>query len=211
VVQLKCFCPECGAEGHHIVSCLGHIEKEEQLRGISTVRTFALVNCCNCKKRFIAEFDVRTSLYNDARSELSNPYSQKSIVLLGTNIATVPPPKEPYTHPAFPDKVSDFFVKIQRETHTITKVALVRAALELALKELGIEASNLYEAIQEAFKQGLITKSVAEWAHIVRKWGNKALHELEASEAEAQEAEEFLKIFLGLVFRIPYEVEKARS
>ena len=59
------------------------------------------------------------------------------------------PPEEPYTHPAFPDKVSYFFVKIQRETHTITKVALVRAALELTLKELSIETSNLYEAIQE--------------------------------------------------------------
>ncbi|OMH39934.1 DUF4145 domain-containing protein [Desulfurobacterium indicum] len=211
MVQLKCVCPECKTESHHFVVYLGHVENEKVLWEIPVVETFALVLCCKCKSKFIANFTVRKSLYNEAKEVIKDLYSQKAVNLLASELSTIPEPKEPYSHPSFPHKVAKFFTKLQQEEDPVIKLGIARAVLEVALNEVGAEGKTLYEKIQDVYEKRLITASLAEWSHIVRKFGNKALHELEAETEEAKEVENFCKFFLDLLFRIPAEIEAARS
>ena len=110
-------------------------------------------------------------------------------------------------------RVIGLIVELHRTSNYSVAVMCARVILEYTLKdlEIGTDNDNLYDRIQEAYKREIITKPVADWAHIVRKFGNIAIHEVEATETEAREVKEFVKIFLDLVYRIPYEISKFNS
>jgi len=123
---------------------------------------------------------------------------------------TMYPKAEFYIHSSFPKKVKELIKALYSTSNPNITVMCARVILEYTLKDLGIGTDNdpLYERIQKAYEKKLITKPVADWAHIVRKFGNVAIHDVEATYIEAAEVKEFIKIFLDLVYRIPYEISK---
>ena len=226
---VKCVCPFCFNEAFNITFYLGHIKgsREEKVGGIKrkVVSTYAVVSCCKCKEIFIVFFNVYESVYKEAKEVLQN--GEKSYNLIPKNIEkTLPKAEKPPTEEAYPAKVNSLLKVIHKlfkelpylnpeeelPGQTATIVNNIRSVLEYSLKYLNIgnEGDSLYQRIEKAYEEGYITKVIKDWAHIVRKWGNKAVHELEVSPEEALEAYEFMKFMLYFLFKVPAEVEKYR-
>ncbi len=123
---------------------------------------------------------------------------------------TFPEPKRAFTNTVFPDVVNNLIEEAEFSKNPAVKAMVCRSIIEYALKDkyIGTEKDNLVNRINKAYEIGMITKPVAEWAHIFRKIGNKAVHEISISEKEANEFLAFVKIFLELVYIIPSKVEE---
>jgi uncharacterized protein DUF4145 len=53
---------------------------------------------------------------------------------------------------------------------------LAGASVDAMLKSKGLESGSVYERIEEAVKQGILTRDMAEWAHEVRLGSNRPRH-----------------------------------
>jgi hypothetical protein len=209
MVTISCICPFCLNEGSNFLSTIGYCTDWESDKTPKLVKTFGTVSCCKCKKVFLIHFQITQSQYNEAKQSIES-LDKAYFISAPTILEVLPPPKEPYSHPAFPGKIKQFFKEIEKIESPSFKAGLARSILEFSLKNLniGTEEDSLYDRIQQAYKQGLITKPLAEWAHIVRRLGNKAIHEIEATEAEAEEIISFLKLFFDLTYKVPHEISK---
>jgi len=220
MLKIKCTCPYCFNVGS-LAESLGPIRQSEEVNigGVKKrlVSTYAVVSCCKCHEVFVVFFKDYETLYKAAREALKN--WEKSVYLRPTVERTLPEPEEPPTEEVYPKKINRFLEIIHRHLKTAPDlkpedaaviVSNVRSVLECSLKDLGIgeEGDKLYKRIEKAYEEGLITRVIKEWADIVRKWGNKAVHELEVSPEEALEAYEFMKFMLYFLYKVPAEVEK---
>ena len=177
-MKRKFACPFCLTYGWHIP--VGKAKENP----INKNKAFIYV-CMSCDRYILGVFDVLDKM-------------------------TIFPKAEFYIHPSFPDKVKSLIKELYATRDANVAVMCARVILEYTLKDIGIgtEKDPLYERIQKAYEEQIITKPVADWAHIIRKFGNVAIHDVEATEVEASEVKEFTKIFLDLVYRIPYEISK---
>lgn len=211
MIHFKSTCPYCLNEAFNFLVFLGPCKPVSA----KVSETYGTISCCKCGKVFIAYFNVLEGEYQRAKEAINS--LERSFYFNTEVLQYVPEPEKPYTHEAFPEKVNHFL----KELHTLQFcsqepaliVTTVRSLIEYVLKDLNIgsERASLYERIQEALKQGLITRPVAEWAHIVRKWGNLAVHEITATPSEAKEAIEFFKLLIDLLYKIPFEIKKFKS
>ncbi len=229
MLYVECTCPFCFNQASNVVSCLGHIKQTEEKKMGGTIKrivsTYAVVTCCKCRELFIVFFKVFENFYNEARKSVES--LERAFPLSPIEIEkTLPEPEEPPTEEVYPKKVNSFlktihklfkelpFLNSEEELfgHSVTMVSTIRSVLEYSLKHLNIgnEGDSLYQRIEKAYEEGLITKVIKDWANIVRKWGNKAVHELEVSPEEALEAYEFMKFMLYFLYKVPAEVEKYR-
>ena len=119
-----------------------------------------------------------------------------------------------FSHPAIPEKTRNLFRDVQKiEKQKLNPPLIVvgcRSVLEEAVKTLGGQGDTLYDKIEDLYKQGVITRILKDWATIIRKYGNKAAHEIETTQEEATEMVEFTKIFLEYTFVLPWRVEQKR-
>jgi len=199
-------CPFCNIRGKH--------------RGIGINQRFTtgldkvsiIVRCFACNKDFLAttSYPRDDEDYKQIKHYFNTPTSE---VVYPDKVFNIFPKPEFYIHSSFPDDIKELIHEIYTTKSPKVAVMCARAILDYTLKNLGIrnDNKNLYDRIQDAYNQEIITKPVAEWAHIIRKFGNFAIHELKATEKEVDEVKEFIKIFLDLVYRIPYEINKFKS
>lgn len=126
-----------------------------------------------------------------------------------------PAPTPPYEHPAIPAKARETFVALQEMLRERKPAHLIingcRAVLEASARALGGEGKFLSLRIDNLYKKGGITNTLAEWAHQIRLDGNEAVHEMEGTDEEAREIVNFTKIFLQYVFELPDTIQKARE
>lgn len=130
-------------------------------------------------------------------------------------IAAYPPPPSPSVEPDWPDPVKtamqDAESGMQNGQSAMSIMSACGAALEQALKALGAKGSNAYKRIENLKEQGVVTGTLADWAHNVRVVRNNAVHDYEATMDQALESFEFLKLFFRLVFTMPAEIERQRA
>ncbi|HHY0435683.1 TPA: DUF4145 domain-containing protein [Vibrio parahaemolyticus] len=91
-------------------------------------------------------------------------------------------------------------------------VIACRALLETSCKDL-LEnpTGKLVSMINQLSEQGHITKSVADWAHTIRKIANESVHTDESpTPEEAREVYDFTLTILELLYSYPARVKKLR-
>ncbi len=201
MVYLETTCPFCITNAKHKVISLSQKPKNKD------TYVSVIIKCASCDRHFIGTTQTDDVGYSQLRNELADSTIEEVYTEQDFEIF---PKAEFYIHPSFPDKVKSLIKELYATRDSNVAVMCARVILEYTLKDIGIgtDKDPLYERIQKAYERQIITKPVADWAHIVRKFGNVAIHDVEATEVEANEVKEFTKIFLDLVYRIPYEISK---
>ena len=91
-------------------------------------------------------------------------------------------------------------------------VMLCASAVDAMLKEMGLIEGSLYKRINEAAKNGMMTKEMSTWAHQVRLEANDQRHsDTEASIPTVEEAKqsiEFTQTLAEFLFVFPSKVTK---
>ena len=165
--------------------------------------------CPQCDKNFFAEVFVEAPNEEEALKYYSPEKLAKSV-------AKVYPKRDIYSCPAVPEKIDTLFRHVQApmtepEWHPALVIVGCRSVLEAAVSELGAEGNNLFEKIEFLHKEGILPRAITEWCHVIRKFGNKAAHEIEATREEAEEIVELTKFFLIYAFELPARVEEIRK
>ncbi len=219
MLQAVTKCPHCSNEGTFDFYAVPYVEhvKFTNLPGgkqVEVVRIRGIASCCKCREPTLIEAEI----FRNEWEVFKNYIDKREVYRIQQFRITrkFPEPKEPYSHPSIPEKIRKLFSDVQKLLKTAETPALVvgacRSVLDAATKELGAREGNLYERIEELYKQHIITEPVKEWAHILRRYGNKAIHEIEASYEDAEELVEFTKLFLIITFELPARInEKKRS
>jgi hypothetical protein len=89
---------------------------------------------------------------------------------------------------------------------------MMRKTLDIATKQLGGTNKFLYNRINELAANNIITKDLADWAHVIRMIGNDGAHEeVFASEHETIQAVKFTELFLVYTFQLPRMLKERRE
>lgn len=206
MVSVYSTCPFCKNSAYNFAYCVGHRRTDE--KNLQICETFAVVHCCNCKEKFMVIFKTPTSLHEKAFKAVNS--ENEEVRIKPIEFKTYPEPKQPFTNIYFPDIINDLIEEAEFSKNPSVKSMICRSIIEYTLKdkEIGTEKDNLVDRIDKAYEIGLITKPVADWAHIFRKIGNKAVHEITVGDKEAEEFLAFVKIFLELIYIIPAKVKE---
>lgn len=177
-------------------------------------RHYACGTCLLCKAPVIMGLEIQDEFLRSMRDCITNPDRDYNGPM-PTILSVLPKPEEPYTHPTFPPDVNKLFRDLQDMLKQKLAPSLVimgcRSVLEGAAKELGGEGKNLYSRIEHLKGKAIVNGVLADWAHSIRELGNGAAHELEGTQAEANELVEFTKLFLQYTFEFPARVEALRT
>jgi hypothetical protein len=130
-------------------------------------------------------------------------------------VCTFPERKAYESHPAWPERIRKPFIDTQMMFDEGKSLALVisgcRSVLDAATKEAGGVGENIFGRIEDLAKKNIITNSLKEWSHIVRKIGANATHDLDIySQTEVKEILEFIKLLLHVVFELPESIERQK-
>jgi len=221
-------CPHCGRDKDFQVTNLTHYISKEPLPNkahtrqgaggynyamTDKTRAYAVIACPECNGPVLLVYE----LMMDVLSNLLNAINDGKRIYDGplpNLVRMYPEPKKPIVSEYYPGKVSKIFASVQKqfkdtadEMAAVNAVIACRSAMEVALKSLETQGSNVFEHINDAREKGLITQGLADWAHHLRLQGNEAVHELEANREEAQEMIEFLHLFLEITFVLPKRIE----
>ena len=83
------------------------------------------------------------------------------------------------------------------------------------LKAKGLLEGSVYERIEKAVKEGVLTPDMGEWAHEVRLGSNRPRHaDIETphvSHSEAEQALEFVRTLGQVLFVLPARVREGRA
>lgn len=94
-------------------------------------------------------------------------------------------------------------------------VMLAGSAVDALLKEKGYTAGSVYERINKAVEDHVLTADMAEWAHAVRLEANRPRHadldEPHATAAEAKQSIEFAKALGDFLFVFPARVAAGKQ
>jgi len=92
---------------------------------------------------------------------------------------------------------------------------LAASCVDAMLKEKGLKDGSLYERIEQAATQHLITDDMAEWAHDIRLDANDERHSDEKSEMpsnlDAKRVVEFAEALGEILFVLPSRVRRGRE
>lgn len=169
--------------------------------------------CPQCKKPVVAmalcgrnEMSQITASLGDM-NRICTPHLEK--------VEIYPNPVEYYSHTSIPEELRESVLAIQKmrddsyPSHII--IATCRTILENAVTALGETSGEvLFKKIDNLRKNGRITQDLADWAHIIRNDGNKAVHSMSGTNEEANEMVEFTLIFLQYVFELPARIREKK-
>ena len=176
------------------------------------VKAYATSSCQKCNAPvliwFEASYESLKKMGDSSQSYRWVYSNDNSLKILGT----YPELKKTLDSPYWPEKLRNIFSELQEDVEAGRMperiVSGCRSVMEVALKELkcGKENTNILKRIDAARDSGLITESLKNWGHRVRLDGNQAIHELEATKEEAEEAIAFIKLFLEIAFDVPKRI-----
>jgi hypothetical protein len=129
-------------------------------------------------------------------------------------IDTYPKVREP--HISIPERARNYLLQAYESLGTPDgAVMLASSSIDAMLKHKGYQDGTLYERIEEAARNHLITDEMKLWAHEVRMQGNKPRHaDIEDPHATTHEAEkviQFADALANYLFVIPSLVERGRQ
>ena len=114
---------------------------------------------------------------------------------------------------AIPEKARELLRQAQSSLHTPVGAIMISAsAVDAMLKEKGYTDGSLYERIDKAVEDGLITKEMAQWAHQIRLDANEQRHPGEdaglPSEQDGKLVFDFAISFAEYLFVLPSKVSR---
>lgn len=122
-------------------------------------------------------------------------------------------PNPKYAHEDIPEIARKFLQQAFETLHAPDAATLMAgAAVDAMLKALGYTENSLYQRIDQALKDNVITASMAEWAHSVRLGANRPRHADKdaphVSEAEAEQAVEFAEALGHFLFVLSARIHR---
>lgn len=133
-------------------------------------------------------------------------------------VAVYPPATKLEAHPTWPVEIATIF----NETRELSRekrqsffvLAGCRSTLDVVTRKLGATNGSLKHRIDQLQQQGVITKTLGDWAHALRLDGNEALHEGDTGRTDGSEAAEyvaFLELLLHMSFELKHAIAERRS
>ncbi|MCX9095000.1 DUF4145 domain-containing protein [Providencia rettgeri] len=117
--------------------------------------------------------------------------------------------------PALPDEIRAMYVDDLLQVTGSARHVLIacRAILEATCKDkLSNPKGHLINLIQQLVDEGFLPKSISEWAHTIREFGNIAVHEASAPDrTTANEIMMFTKTLLELMYSYPEKIQQIRQ
>lgn len=177
----------------------------------SPVNAYSTAFCPECHNPLMITFECNLGEFLDIKKATNNKAWVLTTPVSGS-VKLYPELKQPDDSPFYPQKIRAVFTELQEDIQlgrTAPRIIVgCRSVLEVALRALGYEKGNLLSRIEQARQDGILTESMKNWAHRVRMEGNEAVHELEASDAQAKEFVAFLRLFLEVAFVLPERIKE---
>jgi len=125
-------------------------------------------------------------------------------------------PKQERLEEGLPVKAQAFLAQAMESVHAPSgSIMLCASSVDAMLKEKGLKSGSLYERIEQAEKQHLITKEMSLWAHEVRLDANDERHADETAalpnEKDAKRCIDFVKALADFLFILPARIAKGRA
>ena len=100
---------------------------------------------------------------------------------------------------------------LQQAKQTISSpdasVVMSASSIDAMLKDNGIDEKNLFKGIDKAVDEGIITKGMSKWAHLVRLESNKPRHvdkeKPHMTKEDAERAFDFAKALGEILYSLP--------
>ena len=125
-------------------------------------------------------------------------------------------PKSASVDQNMPPRVREYLNQAVRSVHAPAgSVMLAASAVDAMLKEKGLIKESLYDRIDKAEKEHLITPEMAKWAHEVRLDANDQrhadTHAALPTEADARNSVDFAQALAEFLFVLPARVKRGRT
>lgn len=122
-------------------------------------------------------------------------------------------PSTPTIHDSIPKKALEYLRQAQESLHAPAGAIMLSAsAIDAMLKEKAYKDDSLYERIDKAAKDHLITDTMAEWAHQIRLDANEQRHADKnvglPTQADAKQTFDFAMAFAEYLFVLPSRVTR---
>lgn len=132
-------------------------------------------------------------------------------------LATYPYVKPHEPHPTWPPEIAKIFNEtrqfLRENKQAFFILAGCRSTLDVVTRKLGATKGNLKERIDDLKKRGVITATLADWAHEIRLDTNASLHEGDTGEEGFEDAKQyvaFIELLLHMSFELKDAIEKRR-
>lgn len=125
-------------------------------------------------------------------------------------------PKRDEVAEDIPNKARTFLSQAMESLHAPSgAIMLCASSIDSMLKEKGLKSGSLYNRIDKAAKDGLITNEMSAWAHDIRLDANDERHaddeaELPTTE-DAKRCIDFVKAFADFMYVLPARVRRGRE
>ena len=189
---------------------------------------FFYLQCPRCRGPVSAEIQCvnphhhvskRISLYGGASRDLVHPPEQGDILVRGWRLKHLWPPTPKPTLPEhLPPEVARPYLAAERNypQHGMEEAAAgsYGRALEVGTKLFASQHAEqkLNNRIDKMRKDGLITQSLWEWAHMIKSIRNDALHEVDSIDREELKAiRGFTETLLTYLFTLPGMLAERRT
>ncbi len=175
-------------------------------------RWFTALQCNGCHGGYFVEVEDNTH---------TNPHDYKGDIPSCKYFRIVneyPRKVEKETPKYLPENIENFYsqsIFALRGDNYDSSAIMSRKVLEVSVKKIHPEGEgNLYKRIEALADQGIITRELKDWAHIIRQEGNESAHEEEPVTKEfAESIQSFTELFLLYVFTMPgmVKIKKPQS
>ena len=139
------------------------------------------------------------------RGALGETVSNPRIVEIFPGISTA--------HEDLPEKARKYLNQaMQTLTAPDASAVMSGSAVDAMLKELGYEKGSVYDRIDNAVKDHIITAAMGEWAHVVRLGANRPRHADKdaphVSDDEAKQSLEFAEALGNFLFVLTAKIDR---
>lgn len=115
-----------------------------------------------------------------------------------------------------PESVRKFLIQAHRtQASPDASVVMSASSIDAMLKHHGLSEGSLYKRISDAVQSGILTKTMAEWAHRVRLDANNPRHADPTTPhltvEDAKRAFEFAEALTEYLFILPSRMPAASS
>ena len=122
-------------------------------------------------------------------------------------------PQSPKAHEDLPPIAGTFLQQAIDTLHAPDAAAVMAgSAVDAMLKSKGLLEGSLYNRIDKAHEQGILTKGMADWAHEVRLGSNRPRHADEGNPhvtpEEAQQSVDFAEALGNFLFVLTAKIER---
>ena len=123
-------------------------------------------------------------------------------------IAILPGPE--IIEESIPERARYFLMQAIETKHSPSASIIMSAsAVDAMLKAIGFKEGNLYERIKNAVEEGILTKTMAEWANLIRLDANAERHVDDKDFPTVQDGQrsiDFVKALALYLFELPAKI-----